>query len=56
MTAIVRGTICPHTKARTCRNSRETTQCSGWILILKHNQISKYKGSAAGLDGDVIGA
>ena len=31
--AIARDTICPRTRAHTCRNTRETTQCSDWVLI-----------------------
>ena len=36
-TAIARDTICPRTRAHTCRNTRETTQCSDWVLVLKHH-------------------
>lgn len=32
-TAIARDTICPRTRAHTCRNTRETTQCSDWVLV-----------------------
>ena len=46
-TATAQDTICPPTRERMCPSTRETTQCSDWILI-RHNKA----GADAVADGE----